>query len=264
MPIPGLCQLTPCRQAPIIRVSDMTTDDDQRETMTMTNAAAYLRVSTDSQADSGAGLAAQRAAIESFAKRAGITITSWHTDAGVSGAAGIEARPGLAAAIASLRKGDALVAAKRDRVARDTFLAAVIERAVTRKGATIVSADGVGNGDGAADAFMRQVMSAAAEFERGLIRQRTKAAMAAKRKAGERCGQVPFGWCLGEDGTTLVPVAEEQRVIEQIVRCRAAGMSYRAIAAILTDEGITTKGGNGSWNHNTVKSIITRQAALAA
>jgi DNA invertase Pin-like site-specific DNA recombinase len=230
----------------------------------MTNAAAYIRVSTDSQADSGAGLAAQRAAIEVFAKRAGITITSWHEDAGVSGAAGIEARPGLAAAIASLRKGDTLIVAKRDRVARDTFLSAVIERAVTRKGAAIVSADGVGNGNDAADAFMRQVMSAAAEFERGLIRQRTKAAMAAKRKAGERCGQVPFGWCLGEDGSTLVPVAEEQRVIEQIVRCREAGMSYRAIAAILTEEGIAPKGGSGSWVHTSVKSILDRQAALAA
>lgn len=229
----------------------------------MTNAAAYLRVSTDSQADSGAGLAAQRAAIETYAKRHGLTITSWHEDAGVSGAAGIEARPGLAAAIATLRKGDTLIAAKRDRVSRDTFLAAVIDRAVSRKGATITSADGVGNGDTAADAFMRSVMSAAAEFERGLIRQRTKSAMAAKRRAGERVGTIPFGWCLGDDNT-LVPVAEEQRVIEQIIRCRAAGMSYRAIAAILTDEGVTTKGGNTSWSHTAIKSILDRQAALAA
>jgi DNA invertase Pin-like site-specific DNA recombinase len=230
----------------------------------MTTAIAYVRVSTDRQADSGAGLAAQRASIESFARSAGITITAWHEDAGVSGAAGIDARPGLAAAIASLRKGDTLLVAKRDRIARDSFLSAVIERAVTRKGATIASADGVGNGDQAADAFMRSVMAAAAEFERGLIRQRTKAAMAAKRRAGERCGQVPFGWSLGEDGTTLVPVEEEQRVIEQIIRCRAAGMSLRAIAAILTEEGIRTQGGNGSWNHNTIASILTRHAALAA
>lgn len=229
----------------------------------MSNAAAYLRVSTDSQADSGAGLAAQRAAIEAFAKRHGLTITAWHEDAGVSGAAGIEARPGLAAAIAGLRKGDTLICGKRDRIARDSFLSAVIERAVSRKGASIASADGVGNGDGAADAFMRSVMAAASEFERGLIRQRTKAAMAAKRKAGERCGEVPFGWTLGDDNT-LIPVEEEQRVIAAIVKCRAAGMSLRAIAAILTDEGVSTKKGNSSWNHNTVRGILDRQAALAA
>lgn len=224
---------------------------------------AYLRVSTDSQADSGAGIAAQRAAIESFAKRHGLTVDAWHTDAGVSGAAGIESRPALAAAIAGIRKGDTLIVAKRDRLARDTFLAVVIERAVARKGAAIASADGVGNGDGAADAFMRSVMAAAAEFERGLIRQRTKAAMAAKRRAGERVGTVPFGWSLGADNT-LVPVPEEQRVIEQIARCRAAGMSYRAIAAILTEGNVTTKAGGTSWSHTSVKSILDRQAALAA
>jgi hypothetical protein len=60
--------------------------------------------------------------------------------------------------------------------------------------------------------------------------------MAAKRRAGERCGQVPFGWSLGEDGTTLVPVEEEQRVIEAIIRCREAGMSSREIAGILTEK----------------------------
>lgn len=228
------------------------------------DAAAYLRVSTDAQADSGAGLAAQRAAIESYAKRAGITITSWHTDAGVSGAASIESRPALAAAIAALRKGDCLLVSKMDRVARDTFLAAVIERAIGRKGAAIVSADGVGNGATAADAFMRSVMSAAAEFERGLIRQRTRSAMAAKRRAGERTGTVPFGWSLDDDGTTLVPVAEEQRVIEQIVRCREAGMSYRRIAEILTEGNVTTKQGAAAWSHTTVKSILARHAALAA
>jgi DNA invertase Pin-like site-specific DNA recombinase len=106
-------------------------------------------------------------------------------------------------------------------------------------------------------------MAAASEFERGLIRQRTKAAMAAKRKAGERVGTIPFGWTLGDDNT-LVPVAEEQRVIEQIIRCRAAGMSYRAIAAILTEGNVTTKSGASVWNHNTVKSILVRHAALAA
>lgn len=224
---------------------------------------AYLRVSTDSQADSGAGLAAQRAAIESFAKRHGLTVDAWHTDAGVSGVAGIESRPALAAAIAGIRKGDTLLTAKRDRLARDTFLAAVIERAVARKGGVIVSADGVGNGTEAADAFMRSIMAAAAEFERGLIRQRTRAAMAAKRRAGERVGTVPFGWAVTADNT-LVPVPEEQRVIEQIMRCRAAGMSYRAIAAILTQGNVTTKAGGTSWSHTSVKSILDRQAALAA
>jgi len=228
----------------------------------MSNAIAYVRVSTDTQAESGAGLAAQRSSIEAFAKRQGLTITAWHEDAGISGAAGIEDRPGLMAALAGLKRGDVLLVAKRDRIARDTLTALTIERTITRRKASIMSADGIGNGDGAADEFMRSIMDAAAAFERGLIRQRTRAAMAAKRQAGELIGEVPFGWTLGTDGL-LVEDAAEQKVLARIMDCHRAGMSLRAIAAILTEAKVPTKKGRASWNHNTVRSILNR-AALAA
>lgn len=226
-------------------------------------AIAYVRVSTTDQAESGAGLAAQRAAIEAYAGRAGLTITAVNEDAGISGACGIEARPGLAAAVAGLRRGDVLIVAKRDRIARDTFTATLIERAVAKRGASIVSADGVGNGSGPADEFMRSVMDAAAQFERGLIRQRTRAAMAAKRKANERTGEVPFGWTLAEDGR-LIEVEAEQLVIRRIQECRDAGVSLRRIAQILTEAKVITKKGGTTWSHTTVKSILDRAAALAA
>jgi len=226
-------------------------------------AIAYVRVSTTDQAESGAGLAAQRAAIEAYAGRAGLTITSTSEDAGISGAAGIDARPGLAAAVAGLRRGDVLIVAKRDRIARDTMTAMMIERAVAKRGASIVSADGVGNGSGPADEFMRSVMDAAAQFERGLIRQRTRAAMAAKRKAGERTGEVPFGWQADADGR-LIEVPEEQLVLRRIRECREAGVSLRRIAQILTEAKVITKKGGTEWSHTTIKSILDRAAALAA
>jgi DNA invertase Pin-like site-specific DNA recombinase len=228
----------------------------------MAKAIAYVRVSSDAQAESGAGLAAQRAAIEAYAKRAGIELAAWHEDAGVSGAAAIEDRPGLLAAIGQLRRGDVLLIAKRDRIARDTFLSLVIEKAVSKKGCAIASADNVGNGDGPADQFMRSIMDAAAQFERGLIRQRTRAAMAAKRRAGERIGEVPFGWDADAEGN-LIENSAEQRVIACIVDCRRAGMSLREIAAILNGRAITTKKGR-AWYGETVRSILERAAALAA
>ena len=229
----------------------------------MTNAVAYLRVSTTDQAESGAGLAAQRQAIEAYAKRAGITITAWHDDAGISGAAGLDKRPGLAAAIGSLSRGDILLIAKRDRLGRDQMAILTIERAAAKRGAEIVSADGVGNGSEAADVFMRQIIDAAAVFERNLIKARTKAALAAKRAAGHRTGEIPFGWTLGPDNT-LIEHDAEQAVLARIKACRDAGLSLRRIAAILTDEGITTKKGRTTWTHTTVKSILDRAAALAA
>lgn len=228
----------------------------------MNAAIGYVRVSTTDQADSGAGLAAQRAAIETFAAKAGLTITAWHEDAGVSGAADLEDRPGLLAAIGELRRGMTLVIGKRDRLARDTFVSLVIEKAVAKRGASIASADGLGNGDAPADVFMRSILDATGQFERGLIRQRTRAAMAAKRQAGELIGQVPFGWDATEDGR-LIENAAEQRVIVCILDCRKAGMSLRQIAAILNGQAVTTKKG-GRWYGETVRSILDRCAALAA
>jgi len=228
-----------------------------------TNAIGYVRVSTDSQADSGAGQAAQRQAIETFAKANGLTITAWHEDAGVSGAAAIEDRPGLVAALAGLRRGDVLVVAKRDRLARDTFAAMTIERTVAKRRASVMSADGIGNGDGAADAFLRSILDATAAFERSLIAGRTRAALAAKRRAGERVGQIPFGWTLDEDGR-LVEVAAEQKVLADIIACRQAGMSLRAIAKILTTSNVPTQAGTTKWSHSTIDSILKRAAALAA
>lgn len=227
------------------------------------NVTIYTRVSTDDQAASGLGLSAQVAACESFAAAAGHSISGVFTDAGISGAAGIEDRPGLLAAVAGLRRGDALLIAKRCRLGRDAFAIAMIEKAVSRKGATILSADNVGNGSDPASQFMKSVIDAASAYERGLIRSRTKAALGAKRKAGLLAGEVPFGWTASDDGR-LIEVEAEQTVLRLICELRDAGVSLRRIASILTQSGHRTKKGNASWTHTTVKSILDRQAALAA
>ena len=228
------------------------------------NGIGYIRVSSEQQAESGAGLAAQRAAVEAFARKQGITISAIHADEAISGAAGLEDRPGLMAAIASLRRGDVLVIPKRDRLGRDMMAVLTIERAVQKRGGAILSADGVGNGDEAADKFMRTVIDAAAAFERDLIRARTKAALAAKRKAGQRTGEVPFGYRLAEDGVNLIPVPAEQEVIGKIAACRESGMSLREIAATLNEAAVATKKAGRQWQSETVRRVIRRQAALVA
>src|ERR1017187_4356142 len=106
-----------------------------------------------------------------------------------------------------------LVVAKRDRIARDVLLAAGVERAATIAGARVVSASGEGNGDSPADAFIRTVIDGAAQYEHGLIRARTCAALAAKRAHGERVGAVPFGFAVHADGVRLVVNEREQATI---------------------------------------------------
>lgn len=204
-------------------------------------AVAYLRASTDDQTLSAD---AQRAAIGAWASREGVTVVAWHVDQGVSGASDLADRPALAAALGDLRVHAAglLVVAKRDRLARDVYVAAAIDRAVASSGARVVSADGTANGDTPADAFMRTILDAAAAYERALIRARTKAALGAKRAKGERAGTVPYGYSADASGR-LVECPAERAVIAQVRALRAAGLTFRGIVAELARAGVVGRTG---------------------
>jgi DNA invertase Pin-like site-specific DNA recombinase len=203
-------------------------------------AIAYLRVSTE---DQKLGPEAQRAAIEVWAAREGVAVVAWHVDAGVSGGSDIGDRPALVAALGELRASGAgiLAVAKRDRLARDVYVAATIDRAIAASGARVVSADGAGNGETPADAFMRTILDAAAAYERALIRARTKAALAAKTAKGERVGSVAYGYALAADGVRLEPVGAEQSVLEAARALRAEGLSLRAVAKALDARGLRSR-----------------------
>lgn len=203
---------------------------------TRCTAIAYLRASKDEQRLSRH---AQRTSIESWARREGVRVALWCIDQGVRSISPIAERPGLRAALAAIGEHQAglLVVARRDRIARDVVLAAVIDRAVSVAGARLVSASGEGNGDSPADAFIRTVIDGAAQYEHGLIRSRTRAALAAKRARGERIGSVPFGFALDADGTRLVSDEREQATIERARELRSRGLSLRAVAARLAAEG---------------------------
>jgi DNA invertase Pin-like site-specific DNA recombinase len=204
-------------------------------------AVAYLRASTE---DQKLGPEAQRAAIETWAAREGVQVAAWHVDAGVSGGSALNARPALGAALAALRGLGAgvLVVAKRDRLARDVAIAAMIEKATVAAGAKVVSADGAGNGDSPADAFMRTLLDGAAAYERALIRARTKAALGAKRARGERAGGVPYGFT-ADDAGHLSACATEQAIVSVVTDLRAAGMPLRAIVVELARRGLVSRTG---------------------
>lgn len=220
-------------------------------------AVAYIRVSTD---DQHLGPEAQRVAIQAWAEREGVTVVAWHTDKGVSGGSDLGNRPALVAAIGELRAAGAgaLVVAKRDRLARDVYIAATIERAVSLCGARVIAADGTANGDTAADAFMRTILDGAAAYERALIRSRTRAALAAKRAKGERVGTVPFGFEATANGALVANVAE-QSVIAEARTLRASGLTVRAIAAALAAKGITSRKGR-ALGASQVHAIVGRAA----
>jgi DNA invertase Pin-like site-specific DNA recombinase len=62
---------------------------------------ANLRVSSEDQVESGAGLSAQANDCSSYAARNGLILTEVFRDEGISGACGLEKRPALLAAMGS-------------------------------------------------------------------------------------------------------------------------------------------------------------------
>jgi DNA invertase Pin-like site-specific DNA recombinase len=216
----------------------------------------YIRVSTDQQRESGLGLEAQRTALKQTANRLQLTLSETFTDAGLSGSLSIEDRPGLADCLNAIRRGDTVIVAKRDRLARDSFLSVLIEREATKKGVRIVSAAGEGtDSDDPAATFTRRILDAVAELERSLTGARTRAALLAKRARGERAGNEPYGFRVNGDGRTLHPHDVEQQILRLIQECREAGYPLRAVAAELNRAGFTTRTGN-RWQHTHIASIL--------
>jgi DNA invertase Pin-like site-specific DNA recombinase len=194
-------------------------------------AVAYIRASKEEQKLTADG---QRASIEAWAAREGVQVSAWHIDQGVCSVTPVDERPALVAALASVKEHRAgvLVVAKRDRIARDVVISAMVGKAAKAAGAVIVSAAGEGNGSSPADEMMRGVCDVFSQYERSLIRSRTVAALAAKRAKNEKTGGLcPYGFELEADGIHLAPRADEQVIIRGVKELAASGFSQRSIVA---------------------------------
>lgn len=209
----------------------------------MSRAVVYVRVSTEEQADSRAGMEAQKAAILSEAERRGWTVVRVIEDAGWSGKD--LNRPGIQEALAALksRKADTLVVAKLDRLSRSLLdFCALMDRAQREHWALVALDLGVDTTTPSGEA-MANVMMAFAQMERRLISVRTREAMAAKKRRGEQVGRP----------TTVTPELEAR-----IRQARADGMSLRAIGAMLEADAVPTGMGGRRWYAASVKAVLDR------
>jgi DNA invertase Pin-like site-specific DNA recombinase len=214
----------------------------------VTTAIGYVRVSTDEQADSRAGLEAQRATILAEAQRRGWRLVEVIEDAGYSGKD--MRRPGIATALEALRthRADTLVVAKLDRLSRSILdFAALMDRATRERWALVALDLGVDTTTPAGEA-MANVLAVFSQFERRLIGQRTKEALAQKRAAGVRLGRPP-----------ILPPALRERIVDE----RAKGLSLARIAEMLNAEQVPTAQGGERWYASTVRAVLA-SAALNA
>ncbi len=223
----------------------------------MQKAIGYIRVSTQSQADEGVSLAAQRAKIEAWCSLNDHELVAVFEDAGISGAS-MSGREGLHAAMKATQRGMALVSYSISRMARSTRDMLEIAERLDAKGADLVSVTEKIDTTTAAGRMVFKMLAVLADFERDQIGERTKMALAHKKAKGEVYAAVPFGFDALEG--RLVEVKRESKIVAEILRKREAGSSLAEIADSLNAQGIEGKRG-GRWYPSTVRYLINRQVA---
>src|SRR5580765_4731215 len=151
----------------------------------------YVRVSTDEQSDSGAGLKAQRQAIVTECRRRGWHLVEVIEDAGYS--AKDLKRPGVQEAIRVLqsREASALVVAKLDRLSRSMIDFTGLMAKAQKQGWALVALDCAVDTTTPAGEAMANMLATFAQFERRLISQRTREALEVRKRQGKRLGRPP-------------------------------------------------------------------------
>jgi len=212
----------------------------------MPTAIIYTRVSTAEQVKSGLGLEAQLDTCMTHAAARGWTVAGTYTDAGVSGSTPLRERPEGARASAHAKEvGGIVLVARMDRIGRDALDRLTVLRDAANEGWRIESPDMAHVDPSTPEGqLMHNIMAGIAEYEKEVIRLRTKAAIRAKIRRGESVGRRP----------EVEPAAiERARVLHR------EGFTYIEIAVLLDDEGFAPPRAK-KWHRKTVSHMVTGQA----
>ncbi len=200
----------------------------------------YVRVSTEEQQRSRAGIEAQRTAILREARRRGWEHVTIIEDVG----SGRDLkRSGVREALETLERGEAsaLVVAKLDRLSRSMLDFASIMQRAQKQGWALIALDCAVDTTTPAGEAMANILATFAQFERRLIGQRTREALEVKRAEGVRLGRPPA-------------IAPE--LAERIRAERKGGATFQEIADRLNDEGVPTPRGGKEWRPSSLTSVL--------
>lgn len=227
----------------------------------------YLRVSTAGQLD-GYGLEAQEKDCRKWARKHGHRIVAVKTDGAVSGKTSDEERPGLTEALGIVSGDDAdgILAPTLDRLARELTVQEAALSVIWAYGKRAFTVD---HGEHVADddddpmrKFVRQVMGAAADLERGLIAKRLRNGRKVKAaQGGYAYGAPAYGQRAADKALTVDD--DEAAVLAQMRTWQEEGVSIRGICQRLNQAGIPSKRG-GRWHPTTVARLLSPDARAAA
>jgi DNA invertase Pin-like site-specific DNA recombinase len=213
----------------------------------------------------------QKAEGRAAAEAQGWAVTDTYEDEAISGALGVEHRPGLRALLAAAestpRPFDVVVMAADDRLMRNQWeLAAVLAR-LYKAGVDLYyyQERRFANLKDAVGRFMEQVRGFGSEFYRESLTRHMVDALKRKAKAGHVHGGRTFGYDNRRvDGhVERVINPDEKQVIERLFRRYAEGAGLRGIAKELNAERLPaprpSKGGPAGWSSTTIRDILKRR-----
>lgn len=218
---------------------------------------AYIRVSTDDQAENGHSLLlVQPQILAEWASREGHEIVSQIVDDGVSAGMPLFNRPGGKALLAALEAGEAdgVICWRLDRLFRIGHDALTVGTWFLNRGLHIKSACEYVDIQTAEGWLTFGIMALNAEYERRKIVARAVEVSRSLRQRGRVYGPVPYG-CVAV-GDSLFREAVAWGIRERIVNLKTTGYSYRAIANQMVKDRIPAPNGGREWGVSTLKNII--------
>lgn len=210
----------------------------------------YARVSTVQQADdTRSSLETQEAVIRGYAMSKGANKLGieMFVDAGVSGGTRLRDRPAGADLLRTAKRGDTIIAAKLDRMFRNSTDALVTAEKLKEQGIHLVLFD-LGNdpitGDGMAK-LVFTIFAALSDAERTRINERTAEGRRAKMARGGAMGNAPFGFRkIGQGRHAVLEMDEnEQAIIHKVRKQHSWNFGYEDIARKLVKDGTMSRSG---------------------
>jgi len=205
----------------------------------------YRRASTREQGDSGLGLDAQLRKLRVEAAHRGWTVVEDFHD--VASGKGTNGRLGLKQALAMLKRheADVLVVSKLDRLSRSVADFARLMAQARKEHWAVVALDLNIDTTTATGELMANMLAALAQWERRLISERTKDALAEKKDQGVLLGKPS-------------PLSTNTR--RAILRLRKGGLGARRITAWLNEHTVPTPSGTGKrWHVTQVQRVLARE-----
>ncbi len=241
----------------------------QADTSTQaTQAVIYLRVSTDEQSKNGRGLDAQLDLCTNYCIQHDYIIKQVLTDDGLSGKLPLTKRAALQQAIMLGVSGSiqVIVTYAQDRYARNTTVWGNIRDlaiAAHLRLETVKESRDFANKD---EQFMGDIYAAVSADEARKIAGRLYGGRRERSKVdGRGSGPVPYGYVkvvkvVGNDVVGHIEIDERARpVIVAILNGRVSGMSYQAIANLLTQEDYERPKGGTVWSFGNVQQIALNE-----